>query len=100
MLLPAILLVALFFYYPFLSGVRTPQRRYAAQPQPHKWIGRTIREVVHEREFMLTIPITSNGCFLAPVPILIGLSGIVPDAKFADAPVSGRHSFQGPCRAF
>ena len=60
MLAPGVLLVALFFYYPFLSGIPNAFRRYSLLNLSRtKWIGfKNFQTLFSESEFLMTIPNT------------------------------------------
>ncbi len=67
MLLPGIVLVALFCYYPFLRGIPYAFKRYSLLNLARtKWLGLTnFRDLFTEREFMQTIPNTLKWVFFS-----------------------------------
>ena len=67
MLAPGILLVALFCYYPFLSGIRYAFMRYSLLNLSRtKWVGlKNFETLFTEREFLQTIPNTIKWVFIS-----------------------------------
>ena len=67
MLLPAILLVVMFIYYPFLSGVPNAFKRYSLLNLTRtKWIGlKNFRTLFRDPNFLLTIPNTIKWVFVS-----------------------------------
>ncbi len=94
MLAPGVLLVALFFYYPFLSGIPNAFRRYSLLNLSRtKWIGfKNFQTLFSESEFLMTIPNTIKWVLFSLVfQFLIGFML----ALFLKNKFRGRGIYQG-----
>lgn len=67
MLLPAILLVAMFIYYPFFSGIPNAFKRYSLLNLTRtKWIGlKNFQTLFNDPNFLMTIPNTLKWVFIS-----------------------------------
>lgn len=67
MLLPAILLVVMFIYYPFFSGIPNAFKRYSLLNLTRtKWIGlKNFQTLFNDPNFLMTIPNTLKWVFIS-----------------------------------